>query len=297
MRIGALWGLVLVLTGAACGSSPLCENGTAAGSVWLKSDDDLRAMVGCTHVTGHLMIDSLPSASLAGLDSLTTVDGKVIIGPNAALSDISALANLTSVGGGNVQGGSEMNVAGNPMLATVRFPALTSVAGQLSLGDAGLTTIDFPALTSLPGGLLISGTTALTSLAGLETVTSLGGKLSLVGNAALTDTSGLAGLTEVAADVMVQENAGLTTLRFPLLASVGATGPSPGSIGPSTRQFYVANNPALTRIDVPALTFVGPGGVRIYNNVALPQCQADMVAVKVSMPCDCGGNAGTGGCN
>ena len=128
-------------------------------------------------------------------------------------------------------------------------------------------------------------------------MTSLGGTLSLVGNAALTDTSGLAGLTEVGDDLMVQDNAALPTLSFPMLASVGATGPSPGSIGPSTRQLYVANNPALTRIAVPALTFVGSGGVRIYDNAALPQCQADAVAARVGMTCACSGNAGAGACN
>ena len=148
MRASCLLGVVLALTGAACGRSSVCENGTAPGSVWISNDDDLRAMVGCTRLKGHLVIERLSSSSLAGLDSLTTIDGKLIIGPNDGLEDISALASLTSVGGGNVLGGGQINVAGNPMLATVRFPALTSLAGQLSLGGAGLTTIDFPALTS-----------------------------------------------------------------------------------------------------------------------------------------------------
>jgi hypothetical protein len=77
-----------------------------------------------------------------------------------------ALANLTSVGGGHLQGGSEMNIANNRLLTTARFPALTSLSGQLELGGEGLTTISFPALTSIPGGLFVSSTTGLTSLAG-----------------------------------------------------------------------------------------------------------------------------------
>lgn len=298
MRIGAVLGAVLVVMGgAACGSGPLCENGTAEGSVWIRSDDDLRAMVGCVRVKGHVVIDTLNSATLAGLESLTTIDGKLIIGQsNETLSDISALANLASVGGGNVQGGNELIVTGNRQLTTVRFPALTSLGGQLGLGGPGLTTLGFPALTSIPGGLFVNNTTALTSLAGLETVTSIGGNLVVQGNAVLPGTAGLAGLTNVAADVLVVENPALVTLSLPALASVGATGQSPTGIGPSSRQLYVASNPMLTQIDVPALTFVGAGGVRIYNNVALPQCQADAVATRAGTVCDCSGNDGLAAC-
>ncbi len=295
MRTRLLLGVVgLALMGAAC-DSPVCENGTAEGSVWIEDDGDLGAMVGCTHVKGHLVITKLSSATLAGLESLTVVDGKLSIGANGALSDVSALANLTSVGSGHLQGGSELTIDNNPMLTTASFPALTSLGGQLALSSPGLASVDFPALTSIPGDLFVGGT-ALTSLAGLGTVATVGGSLRLNGNTALNDTAGLAGLTDVSADVMINENPALATISLPALASVGAMVSTPGSGGPSTRQLYVAMNPKLTNIDVPALTFVGPGGVRIYNNAALPQCRADAVATRAGKTCECEGNAGTGTC-
>ena len=295
MRNGCLLGVVFALTGAACGSSPPCENGTAEGSVWIENDDDLRAMVGCTHVKGHLVITKLSSATLAGLESLTAVDGKLSINANDGLGDISALASLTSVGSGHLQGGGELSIDYNPLLTTASFPALTSLGDHLALSSPALASVDFPALTSIPDDLFVSGT-ALTSLAGLGTVTSIAGSLRLIGNTALSDTAGLAGLTDIGADLMVNENPAMATLSLPALASVGASGPPPGQSGPSSRQFYVASNPMLTRIDVPALTFVGAGGVRINNNAALPQCQADAVAAKTGKTCDCAGNAGAGSC-
>src|SRR5262245_40138436 len=220
-------------------------------------------MVGCMHVKGHLTIMSLTITRLDELADLTTVDGGVSINSNDMLEDVSGLANLASVGGGHLVGGSGFGLSYNPMLTEASFPALTSVAGDFGIGGTGPSNLSFPALTSIGGGLSFLQTTSLATLAGLAGVTSIGGNLMIQGNNALTDTAGLSGLTAVPTDVLVSENPALTTLSLPALTSVGAGEPSSTAVGPSSRQLYVSTNAALTRISLPALTFVGPGGVRV----------------------------------
>jgi hypothetical protein len=233
-----------------------------------------------------------------GLESLTTVGGYVSIAGNTALADISALANLASIGDTKLPMSGSLEIGpGNAMLADISFPALATLTGSLSIdGESGrVSSLAFPALTSIGGGLGF-GLTALTNLDGLAGVTSVGGTMNIQDNAALTDTGGLSALATVANGLLVVANDGLTRLSLPALTSV-ATNPAPSAGGASTGLLIVSANPALTAIDLPALTFVAPGGVRIGDNASLPQCQADAVAAKVGQTCDCTGNTGTAACN
>jgi hypothetical protein len=290
--------IAMALAAAGCGSAAkICIGGTAAGNVVIRSDSQLQQMVGCMHVKGNLTIMSSTVTRVDELESLTTVDGSVVIRNNNTLADVSGLANLTSVGVGHLTGPSGLTIEGNPMLTEAAFRALIFLNGQLEIGGAGLTDVSFPALTSIDGGLSVVSTTSQTTLAGLAGVITIGGNLMIQGNAALTDTAGLSGLAAVPTDVLVSENPALTKLSLPSLASVGAGEPSPTAIGPSSRHLYVATNPALTGVSLPMLSFVGTGGVRFVNNPMLPQCQADAVAAAAGQTCNCTGNTGTAACN
>jgi len=298
LRTAAAVAIAVALAAAGCGSGTAkCVGGTAAGNVVITNDAQLRQMVGCMHVKGHLTIMSPTATRVDELESLTTVDGSVTIGPNAVLEDVSGLANLRSVGSGELVGGSGFGISYNPKLADATFPALTFVAGELAIGGDGLTNVSFPALASVGGGLSVIDTTRLTTLSGLAGLITIGGNLMIQGNAALTDTSGLSGLAAVPTDVLVSENPALTTLSLPSLGTVGAGQPSSTAVGPSSRQLYVSTNAALTTVNLPMLSFVGTGGVRFYDNPLLPQCAADAVAAAAGQSCNCSGNTGTAACN
>jgi len=294
---GAAIAVALAAAGCGPGTAVKCAGGTAVGNVVIVEASQLQKMVGCMHIKGHLTIMSQTLTRIDELASLTTVDGSVSISSNPVLEDVSGLANLRSVGSGELVGGSGLGIAYNPKLTDATFPALTFVNGELAIGGDGLTNVSFPALASVGGGLSVIDTTSLTTLAGLAGVVTIGGNLMIQGNAALTDTGGLGGLAAVPTDVLVSENPGLTTLSLPSLATVGAGQPSPTAVGPSSRQLYVSTNAALTTVNLPMLSFVGTGGVRFYDNPMLPQCAADAVAAAAGQSCNCSGNTGTAACN
>src|SRR5262245_7773546 len=86
--------IVVVLAAAGCGTGTgtKCVDGTAEGSVIIRSDNDLELMMGCMHVKGHLTVMSPTITNVNALDALTTVDGSMYIQNNNALADISGLA-------------------------------------------------------------------------------------------------------------------------------------------------------------------------------------------------------------
>ena len=110
---------------------------------------DLEVLSGCTTVTGDLSIEYSPLTSLAGLECLAHVGGRLDIKLNESLTSLIGLESVEYVGG-------DLGISVN------RF--LTSLAGLNNLESVG-------------GRLDIEHNESLTSLAGLNNLESVGGNL------------------------------------------------------------------------------------------------------------------------
>lgn len=187
---------------------------------------------GCTHILGDVQIhESTPGdiTNFAGLSSVTTIDGYILIYDNDALTNFSGLESLSYLGG------------------------ILAISGNASLSS--LTGLD--ALTYIGSDIEIDFCPSLVNLQGLEALTALGGHLYLVSNAGLTNLSGLNGITWIGGYLDVSNNAAITSLE-------GLNGVT--SIG---GYLDISNNPALTSLSaLSSVTSIG-GYLEISNNDAL----------------------------
>jgi len=143
--------------------------------------------------------------SLTGLDNVTSIEYRLRVHNNDALTSLAGLDNVTSVG--------DLEIKWNDALTS-----LTGLEGLTSLGD-NLNISFNNALTSLIGldnvtsigWLKIGQNPALTSLTGLNNVTSIGGSLE-IGFNALTSLSGLESLTSIEVNLEINNNHSLTSL-------------------------------------------------------------------------------------
>jgi hypothetical protein len=149
--------------------------------------DDILALSACTEVTGNLIIRNTALTNLSGLDSLTSVGGYLAIQNNGVLTSLSALSNLNSVGGW-------LDIYNNEALTSLTgLNNLTSVDGDLEIEENDfLSSLNaLSKLTSVGGELWIESNAPLTSLTGLENLTSVGGNIGIESNASLTNLCGL----------------------------------------------------------------------------------------------------------
>ena len=172
------------------GTSYIYDNEGSNGAVWSGDftygvDGDLSVLLTYGVVMGNLIIDNSISTNLAGLESLSIVNGVISIRNNASLTSLTGLNNLDSVNGG-------LYIRNNS--------ALTSLSGFDDLSSVGLD-------------LSIDNNASLTSLAGLNNLSSVGGELEIINNTVLTSLSGLDNLNSVDGWMMrIYSNPALTNL-------------------------------------------------------------------------------------
>jgi len=146
----------------------------------------------CTEIEGYVTISGDDINNLNGLSVLTLIGGDFELGNydggNPALTSLSGLEGITSIGG-------NLEIKGNVLLS----------------GLTGLANVD-----TIGGGLVIKGNTALTSLTGLENLTSIGtdiyGILRIENNSNLTSLTGLDNINFIAGELSIDKNAALTSL-------------------------------------------------------------------------------------
>lgn len=289
--MGASALLVVAMAGCGGSSGPGKIAITVDGNVQISRTSDLRALAGTVHIGGNLDIRVSDLTSLAGLESLTTVDGHLHITLNSKLTDLTGLSGLTTVGGDSVE------ISSNPALVSATLPALSSVAGELIIdGNTALTGFSLPALTTLPGGSArISNNPALLDVDGLSALHTIGGSLDVESDGALTSVEGLNGVTSIPGDLLIWENATLETINLPSLTTIGM-GAVPRGAGPFNYDLFITTNTMLRTINMPALRTIGRGGLRIHENPVLNQCQADALTAQVGGTCECSGNNGADPC-
>jgi hypothetical protein len=201
----------------ACGGESVQEQATesrlhtqevaCAGTIRISSEADIASVKerGCTTITGELLIVNTPLTSLAGLETVTSVGGNLVVRGNAALKDLRGLDGVTSVG--------EILVIGEN-------DSLTSLHG-------------LDALTNVGSDAVVRTCNQLTNLQGLDALRSVGGLLIVRNNNSLTSLSGLDGVTKVG-QLTVSQNPALPACAADALLSGLEVASGPVSCVPST---------------------------------------------------------------
>ncbi len=142
---------------------------SVSGSVQVPNDLlDLSKLARLERVSGDLLIVNTSLSSLAGLESLTHVDGDLSISKNLALTDLAGLSVLRSLG-------ADLRIADNPLIKTFDIVLLDSVPGDLVLqNNATLTNIGGLSHLQSVGGTLVLDTLPEINTVSLEMLTSVG---------------------------------------------------------------------------------------------------------------------------
>ena len=145
----------------------------------------------CTEIEGDVEIYGNDITNLNGLSVLTSTVGIIYIGTwaggNPALTSLTGLDNVTSIGGG-------LFVFNNDALISLSgLEGLPSIGGFLSIrnNDALISLTGLDNLTSIGGDLYIAEHDALTNLTGLTNVTSIDSEIRILYHPALTSLAGL----------------------------------------------------------------------------------------------------------
>jgi len=175
-----------------------------------------------TSIGGRLMIGSeYPYIwgndvlmSLAGLDGVTSIGGDLVIGGNYSLTSLTGLTGLTYIGGDLIIG-LATPWSGNPLLENLSgLEGLTIISGAINIigNDAITNLVGLEGLLSIGDGLYIAGNANLTTLTGLEGLTSIGDNLNIGGNPSLTNLSGINNLSFIGGQLVIEDNEALISL-------------------------------------------------------------------------------------
>lgn len=209
------------------------------GNVVISGPDiaNLDGLLGLASIGGDLVIDSnLVLTSLSGLDSIKTVGGNLWIIDNALLPNLIGIENLASVSG-------NIDINFNGSLASLApFKQLKSIAGQVTIWANPLQSLGGLDSLRYAGGMHIWQNEALTNLNGLHRLDSVG-EISIRGNLGLTDLTGLGNLRVIQQNMTISgliffmpDNSSLTSLQgLDQLVSVGG-------------QLEISHHPLLTNL-------------------------------------------------
>jgi hypothetical protein len=152
--------------------------------------------------TGYLNLVSGPLAELA-LDELREIVSHLDL-RGSRLEDFRGLTKVQRIG--------HLTVSDNQALTSFAgLRALRTMSSLTIRREATLTSLDgLQAVAALPGRLVVSGATALTSLAGLERVTTIGDVY--LETSGLTSVDGLGGLTVVSGGLSIRGNQALASI-------------------------------------------------------------------------------------
>ncbi len=219
------------------GACQPCDRGTYEGDFEL-DDASIGALAGYTRVTGELR------------------PGRPQTGCSVPLTSLAPLGCLKRVG--------RLSLSNTPLEDLSGLDALTTVDGDLLLGDYGCPSGDFKCGAS----------TVFRSLHGLGALTRIGGDLAIGCNPDLVSVAALGHLTSVGGSVHIVSTALTTLAGLGALQSIGA----PVYAG-MPLSLEIAFNNELADIDaLLTTTSFGPGGLDIERNTALPTCAANNLA-------------------
>jgi hypothetical protein len=182
------------------GSSASPGSTVMHGDVNVINTIDLEALRGFQEVTGFIKVDNRPTMpDVDPLSSLEVVGQEVEFTYNGALTDVSGLMNLQSVGRALV-------FRQNYELESILLPVLVSMESLEISDNDDLTSIDLSSLTEV-GNLYIHGNNVLASL-DLSSLTTVEGTLTITENWGIcqSEMEALADRLTVTGDTYVSNN-------------------------------------------------------------------------------------------
>lgn len=247
-------------------------------SVTLSDNDGLQALAGLKGpiagiIEPHWTLGIVGNDSLVDLSGLAAIDGfsgRLIIGDNALLADISALAPAL---GPQLL---EIAISGNPALVDLQGLESVVSAGTVLITDND-ALLDLSGLDGLqkaePEGMAVEDNLQMVSLDGLDALDEAT-EVWLEGNPALTSLDALANLKEVSKLLRIGECGGLGNDALVDLS---------GLAGLSSVGFLQIhdNNALSTLAGLPPMLALG--GLRIFNNTMLPTAAAEAYADQVGL--------------
>jgi hypothetical protein len=243
-----------------------CGNNCLPEGIFFSSqqqiDDFQNNYPGCTEITGYVTINGDDIWNLQGLNVITTLHKRLLIGElyptscNPNLQNLSGLENLTYIGSflGLEWSTSLQNCTGLNNLQHIR--------GYLKLwGNGNLNSMDgLGNLTSIGQFLDIRLNESLENLTGLENLNSIGEQLVIYYNPSLQNLTGLGSLNSIGGYFYIGENNSLNDLT-------GLNSNYPLTI--ASNELSIVNNPSLNICAVPQIcNFLSDSitMVEIYNN-------------------------------
>jgi len=174
----------------ACNIPVSCPNNI---TIAIQNDLDSFAdtYVGCTSITGNVIIHGGDITNLNGLSQITSIGGSLTIENNTLLTSLTGLNSLVTIG-------SSLYLSANNVLTD-----LGALNGLISTGSH----------------LSISQNSALSNLNGLSSVISIGGQLLLYNNISLTSLSGLNALNFIGNNLFLQDNTSLSICDISAICS------------------------------------------------------------------------------
>lgn len=236
----------------ACMSVTVCPQGDLIFTTQQEIDDFAMNFSACTEITGNLYIGSTTEIlsainDLSPLSQLTSIQGKLTIIKNAALTSLDGLENVSTING-------NIYIGSNPTLSSLaEWDNLASIGGNFVIRNNGLSDLsDFNNLTSIGSYINIGPDTTLISLAGLENVTSINSYIHVHDNIALNSLNGL-------------DNIDYTTIT----------------------DLRILDNPQLNICDVPSIcNYLENGGTATVSNND-PGCNTQAEVETACMPSAC----------
>ena len=206
------------------------------------------ALVKLTWVGYLEVVNNAALTSLAGLEKVTSVEGRLKIWGNDELTSLVGLNNVESVGG-------DLEIGNNAKL--------TSLTGLDNVTSVGL-------------GLVFRNNAKLTSLAGLEKVTSVGRNLLIGGNNRLTSLTGLENIEDVGMDLEIWGNGELTSLAgLEKIASFGGF----LSISYNYKLTDISGIKNIDPADIKSQDPINFKDLSIFNNHLLSMCAPTICAM------------------
>jgi len=220
---------------------------------------------GCSEITGIITIQGNNISNLQGLNVITTMHNRLLIGElyptpcNLNLHNLSGLENLTYIGGflGLEWSTSLQNCIGLNNLQQVR--------GYLTIcGIGNLTSLEgLENLTSIGYSLGISNT-GLQNMSGLDNLSSIGDNLSISYCPGLQNLTGLSSLTNVGGKIIISNNNYIPELT-------GFCSNNQLTIG--SKEIYIVDNSSLQVCGIPLICdLLSDTTVNVAINNNAPGC-------------------------
>lgn len=249
-------------------NTPTCPPGNVTFTTQAEVSNFLAQYPNCTQINGNLTIEGWDVTNLSSLGNLTSITGDMNLYLVNSSASLTGLQNITTVGGRVYIEFQRPNVD--------YLSGLTSVGGLVVAG-AGITNLNgLSNITGhIPGNLEVISN-PMTNLNGLNNITSVGNDLLIAFMPDLTNLTGLNNITSVGKSLIIHFNNNLTSLDgLNNLTTIG-------DINLINSGFSLRGNPLLTNISTLENVSNIVRGFNLWDNASLTNCAIAPVCNKLA---------------